>query len=623
MDKSLGREENEISHTDFKDVEEIQTDETLNQSEGSLSNFDGNIKKSRGVIRMEAINDMLKKEGKRGKAAWIIIVSVWVLMWALSLEKVTTSNYEVFATSEYGHHTLVSTLGIASGTVSSIGQMFFAKFSDVTSRPMCYIVSFFLFIIGYIVIPTGTTISSYVIGVVFGDLGKSILDLTTTFVIGDLTPLKWRGVGIAFVETPLIIIPWFSGLIAAALIPDGWKWGYGMFCIIVPVGLIPIVSFLFYYEQKASKLGVVKSKSEKEGIQMEKINVWTKIFNILKEFDVMGLLLLGFAISLILLPLSLYKTAGDSFRNPSIIAMFVVGGILLVCFILFELYIAPYPCLHKSAFNRTIITEILFNMFYFMASGIATTYLSSFVLIYKDWTTRDWTYYNNTTTVGKSFFGLIAGIIHRLTRRYKYLQMIGICVQIIGYGLLVSVTDANTNTATFVMSQVLSGVAGGFAVFSSRLAIQVAVSHQNMTMGIATVYLFTNIGLSIGKAIAAAIWNSKTPGNLRKYMPDSVSDEQVADFFGDLAQLRDYPMGSPIRTAAINAYVDTVYYLFRPALGILFISLIVCIFQKNFYLGDGQNAVEPGENNNPKGEDSLDFVEKLQLKLANRKGGQV
>lgn len=623
MEKSLEREENEISLVGSKDVEEIQTNQTLSQSETSLSNFDGNVKKSRGVIRMEAINDMLRKAGKRGKAAWIIIASVWVLLWALCLEKSTTSNYEVYATSAYGRHTMIATLGIASNIISAIGQMFFAKLSDITSRPMSFIISFFLFIIGYILIPAGTTISSYVIGVVFGALGSSILDLTTQFVIGDLTPLKWRGVGIAFIETPLIIIPWFSGLIAAALIPNDWKWGYGMFCIIVPVGLIPIVTCLLYYERKVEKDGVVKSKLEKEGIQIDEDNVWMKIFNILNEFDVMGLLLLGFSISLILLPFSLYKTAEDSWRNPSIIAMFVVGGILLISFIVFEIYIAPYPCLHKSAFNRTVITEILFNLFYFMATKIATTYLSSLMLIYKDWDTRDWSYFNNTANVGKSVFGLLAGVIHRVTRRYKYLQLFGICVNIIGVGLLVSVTDTTTSTATFVMSQVLHGIAGGFAVFSSRLAIQVAVSHQNMTMGMTVVYLFTSIGKSLGSAVAAAIWNAKTPGNLRKYMPDSVSDEQVADFFGDLAQLRDYPIGSPIRTAAINAYVDTVYYLFRSALGILFISLIVCFFQKNFYLGEGQNAVEPGENNDPRGDDHLDFVEKLQLKFTKRRTVEV
>ncbi|KRZ98792.1 uncharacterized protein AC631_05451 [Debaryomyces fabryi] len=80
------------------------------------------------------------------------------------------------------------------------------------------------------------------------------------------------------------------------------------------------------------------------------------------------------------------------------------------------------------------------------------------------------------------------------------------------------------------MSQILSGMCGGLSVYSSRTAIQAAVSHQNMTMAITTLGLFSSIGSAIGSAFAAVIWNSKTPANLRKYM----LFEQVQNFFGNL-----------------------------------------------------------------------------------------
>ncbi|CUM57489.1 unnamed protein product [Debaryomyces fabryi] len=296
--------------------------------------------------------------------------------------------------------------------------------------------------------------------------------------------------------------------------------------------------------------------------------------------------------------------------------MFIVGGVLLIIFVLFEIYFAPYPCIHKKNFNRTVITEVIFNIFYFMSSTMRKTYLSSFVLIYKDWNNRDWTYFTKSVVASKCLFGLVAGLILRRTRHYKYLQIIGISIEMIGAGLLVSITDANTNTGTLVMSQILSGMGGGLSVYSSRTAIQAAVSHQNMTMAITTLVLFSSIGSAIGSAIAAVIWNSKTPTNLRKYMPSNITDEQVQTFFGNLKLLRKYPMGSPVRSAAIDAYIDTVYYLFAPALGVLFISFIVCFFQKNYYLGDGQNAIEPEEHNNPEGDDGPDFVDRFLAKLA-------
>ncbi len=34
-------------------------------------------------------------------------------------------------------------------------------------------------------------------------------------------------------------------------------------------------------------------------------------------------------------------------------------------------------------------------------------------------TTRDWTYFNKTVTVGLCVFGIVAGLIQRYTHRYK------------------------------------------------------------------------------------------------------------------------------------------------------------------------------------------------------------
>ena len=339
---------------------------------------------------MSAVKDLVKEEGLRSKAMWIIVISIWILSWSLSLDNQTTSNYEVYAASDYGHHTLISTLGIASSIVSAVGQLCFAKFADVTSRPITYVFALLLYVIGYIVIPVGSTISSYIVGVVFGDLGRSILDLTNTFIVGDLTPLKWRCFGLGVVDSPNIINPWFAGLIVNDIATSNWRWGYGMFTILVPVALVPAIASLVYYQRKASKIGMVQEKSEKEGIHaLKEKSSRIKGLSVLKEIDVIGLLFLGSSLALILLPLSLYRTAENGWKNPSIIAMFIVGGVLLIIFVLFEIYFAPYPCIHKKNFNRTVITEVIFNIFYFMSSTMRKTYLSSFVLIYKDWNNRD------------------------------------------------------------------------------------------------------------------------------------------------------------------------------------------------------------------------------------------
>lgn len=82
------------------------------------------------------------------------------------------------------------------------------------------------------------------------------------------------------------------------------------------------------------------------------------------------------------------------------------------------------------------------------------------------------------------------------------------------------------------------------------------------------------------------------PTNLRNELPASVSDAQVAKFFGNIRAIRAYDYNSDIRQGAIRAYEQTVWHLWPVALGLCFVPLIFACFQTNFYLGKQQNAYD-------------------------------
>lgn len=91
----------------------------------------------------------------------------------------------------------------------------------------------------------------------------------------------------------------------------------------------------------------------------------------------------------------------------------------------------------RSVFNNTFNCAVIVDTIYILAGGLRSTYFSSFVYTVKDWSLQNWTYFNNTLTLTLCVFGVIAGIIQRITHRYKHLQSFGLCVKIIGMGLLV------------------------------------------------------------------------------------------------------------------------------------------------------------------------------------------
>ena len=72
--------------------------------------------------------------------------------------------------------------------------------------------------------------------------------------------------------------------------------------------------------------------------------------------DAFGLILLGTGFSLLLLPFTLYTTAENAWKNPSLIAMFVVGGAALVAFMVWELRFAAHPIQPAYILNRTFVS---------------------------------------------------------------------------------------------------------------------------------------------------------------------------------------------------------------------------------------------------------------------------
>lgn len=83
------------------------------------------------------------------------------------------------------------------------------------------------------------------------------------------------------------------------------------------------------------------------------------------------------------------------------------------------------------------------------------------------------------------------------------------------------------------MSQFLSGAGSAFSSLGSQIASQASVPHQDLALVCALLLLWSSVGGAIGEAVAGQYWGSHMPENLRKYLPASVSDEEVSSFYDD------------------------------------------------------------------------------------------
>ena len=93
-----------------------------------------------------------------------------------------------------------------------------------------------------------------------------------------------------------------------------------MFAIIVPIAMAPLILTLFWGERQAKKLGLVGASPPREDLVHPGKSKWAqRAWLFAEQLDLVGLTLLGAAVALILLPMTLANRAKDSWSNRACI----------------------------------------------------------------------------------------------------------------------------------------------------------------------------------------------------------------------------------------------------------------------------------------------------------------
>lgn len=114
----------------------------------------------------------------------------------------------------------------------------------------------------------------------FYSVGFGGLAYTWDVLATDVTNLRNRGLAFAFTSSPALISA-FGGSKAAGelLVHSTWRWGYGIWAILVPVFALPIYFMLAYNLRQAEKKGILIREKKKWNFSPK--NLWWFII----EFD--------------------------------------------------------------------------------------------------------------------------------------------------------------------------------------------------------------------------------------------------------------------------------------------------------------------------------------------------
>ncbi|KAK0389773.1 hypothetical protein NLU13_3346 [Sarocladium strictum] len=548
-----------------------------------VANNDGHHREI-GVGRVEAFNKVLYQSGRKGKILlWLLGVSIGLTMFAYALDMgITTAIFGTLAASTFGVHSQLGTVNTAGQIIRAISKPFIGKLADITSRPTTYVVVLVFYVVGFVVAASASTFTAYTVGICFTSVGKSGLDLLSDIIVADLTPLQWRGFFGACLALPFIVTVPVNGFIAEGFYDD-WRWGLGMFAILVPVLLVPAILTLYTMQRRGEKAGMVTvadSKDVRMGVaeaSPNNVTYWAKLaYRGLVDIDIIGLIILGFAFSLILLPMTLAKNASGGWNNPSMVAMIVMGFVSLILFGLYEMFVAPRPFMTRRILqNRAFIAGVVIHIFNQMASS--------------EWTTYQWTIFLGITTMGLCIVGPIVGLIHRYSHRYKSLMVFGAAARLLGYGLLIQPNGMMTQgTARLVAAQLIFCLSS-LNVVGVRVGVQASVPHDDIASLISIITLWSTLGSSVGSAIATSMWTEEMVAQMRVEMPN-VDSETITTIYGNIKTLKEYSFFDPIRQGSIRAYSVVNGHITVAAICLACVSLVASLFMPNYYLGKQQNA---------------------------------
>ncbi len=300
-----------------------------------------------GVIKAEA--------AKAVAGHWIYVawLGIALVSYCYGLDNNTLYAYLQAAATRFEAQPLYSSISVVQQVLIGVIKLPVAKFSDVIGRAEAYTISVTLYVLGFIIIASSQSLGAVFAGVVFQAMGNTGTQIMQQIVLADWVPAQWRGFAIGIVSYPYIINFAIAPRIVGALCPfatcptsNGWRWGAGMFTIMLPIAASPIIMVLALSQRRVKQQHVVRNEQALSPVKGSSLR--ERLWNLTKDFDVPGLVLIIAGWLLILLPLQLHAYAPNDWDTGYIIAMLVVGGVCLVAVGIWEGFFSPRPIIRRT-----------------------------------------------------------------------------------------------------------------------------------------------------------------------------------------------------------------------------------------------------------------------------------
>ncbi|CAD6444946.1 1c296539-885c-419b-8c11-1f1b056d9e2f [Sclerotinia trifoliorum] len=518
----------------------------------------------------------------------IAYIGIFLISFTTSLESQVVMSLSIFATSSFNNHSLISTVFVVQSVVMAVIKTPMAKTADVFGRLEAFSISIFLAVLGGLTMAISSNVQTYAAAQIFYAAGSTGLQILQQIFIADTTDLLNRALWSSLPQIPFLITVWIGAPIGDKILKTTtWRWGYAIWCIILPAVFLPLALSLFLNNRKAKKANLA-APSPLKGLGP--IRLVKTLWN---DLDIGGMILLSAAFALILIPLTIASKASNGWASPDIIVMIVLGVLCLFSFLVWESIkqLAPHPLIPLGLLkSRSFCAGCGIGFFYFMAFFLSVQpYFYSYLLVVQDLSIPAAGHITQVFSFTATISSVIISFFIKYTKYYKPYITAGSLIYLMGIGVMYHYRQENSSIAQIIGTQIAVGIGGGMLNVPAQLAVQTSVpSHQNVAVATAVYLTCVEMGGAVGSAIAGVIWGHDIPKKLAEYSTTINSSAVYNSINNALA----YPMGSTERIAINRAYQETMHKLLVVALcvsaPIVFLSLVI----KNVKVDAGEDKVK-------------------------------
>ncbi|GAA5980726.1 hypothetical protein JCM10908_001752 [Rhodotorula pacifica] len=555
-------------------------------SPSSLSHeSDGLItEKSRGVRQMEALQSRLST-----KYRILLYGSFAILAYVMSLDQYTNSSYLTAATSvSFNAHSTLTTISSIKSVFQAVSQPPVAKIADGFGRVEAYSLCVFFYVIGYIVVASAQSVYAYAAGNSIYVIGITGLFLLQNVIIADISSTRNRLFWSIFPSIPGTINVWVSGNIAQSLLgsrnehANMWRWGIGMFCILVPFCATPILLTLGIGMRK-TKAQHIEDRTEK---QIAQPPLKKRALAIFWQLDLIGLLLLVAGFGMLLTIVTIANGRGSHWSDDHCIALLTCGGFLVICFVLWERFGARHPLIPFGLLkNRTVIACFVIAVVHPIAGGVIGSYFYTYVLVAANETTLSARRITSLASFTSTLTAATMGLAVRYIRYLKPIIIFGFCIEVLSFGLMIRYRGSGATTGDLAAVQVIRGIGVGSISFPVQAAIQSVTKREYLTI----FYLSQGVGSAIG----GGIWTNLVPGKMREYIADPAIAAKA--YSNPISLISKYAPGTEVRDAMSRAQGETQRVLSITGTCLAAVGLITACFIQWVKLSDEQSLAQVEE----------------------------